>query len=281
MGLELCPRHSRTLPGLAHRGRRWRRRGILKDYPIEENHELTIRSVIDNLMLYQEGWGVGRIKHSLTYSGGLSRSYVQQHAPGADMASPASVRMRSRRVIEVAEGIPFGPDRLRRAEPLRAQGRDREPRRQGHHGSTCRLLPKRRFQPRDPGRRHAYGWGNRADVSPGVPQSTRNAVMSPTRRRLLRDRFILERRPPRAVHENAWRAHGVTDEEERSADESVARVATVFLTGRECPWRCVMCDLWRRTESDTPRGAIAAQVAAAQSALDQSGDPVTQIKLLP
>jgi len=41
----------------------------LKDYPIEENPELTIRSVVHNLMLYQEGWGVGRIKHSLTYSG--------------------------------------------------------------------------------------------------------------------------------------------------------------------------------------------------------------------
>jgi len=46
----------------------------LKDYPIEENPELTIRSVVDNLMLYQEGWGVGKIKHSLTYSGGLSRA---------------------------------------------------------------------------------------------------------------------------------------------------------------------------------------------------------------
>jgi len=38
----------------------------LKDYPLDENPELTIRSVIDNSLLYQEGWGVGRIKHSLT-----------------------------------------------------------------------------------------------------------------------------------------------------------------------------------------------------------------------
>jgi len=45
----------------------------LKDYPIEENPELTIRSVVNNRMLYQEGWGVEAIKHSLTYSGGLSR----------------------------------------------------------------------------------------------------------------------------------------------------------------------------------------------------------------
>jgi asparagine synthase (glutamine-hydrolysing) len=38
----------------------------LKDYPIEENSELTIRSVVNNRMLYQEGWGVESIKHSLT-----------------------------------------------------------------------------------------------------------------------------------------------------------------------------------------------------------------------
>ena len=45
----------------------------LKDYPIEENPELTIRSVLNNLMLYQEGWGVHAIKHSLVYSGGQSQ----------------------------------------------------------------------------------------------------------------------------------------------------------------------------------------------------------------
>ena len=54
----------------------------LKDYPIEENPELTIRSVVNNPMLYQEGWGVGKMKHSLTYSGGLSRSYSRTYAPG-------------------------------------------------------------------------------------------------------------------------------------------------------------------------------------------------------
>ena len=70
----------------------------LKDYPIEENPELTIRSVVDNLMLYQEGWGVGRIKHSLTYSGGLSRSYVRTYAPARQV-------------------------RVRRLQPLHAAGR--------------------------------------------------------------------------------------------------------------------------------------------------------------
>ena len=33
----------------------------LKDYPIEENAELTIRSVVNNRMLDQEGWGVDSI----------------------------------------------------------------------------------------------------------------------------------------------------------------------------------------------------------------------------
>jgi asparagine synthase (glutamine-hydrolysing) len=79
----------------------------LKDYPIEDNPELTIRSVVNNLMLYQEGWGVGRIKHSLTYSGGLSRGYVRSYAParryGFDDFSPFTRPA----VIAVAEGIPF------------------------------------------------------------------------------------------------------------------------------------------------------------------------------
>lgn len=79
----------------------------LKDYPIEENPELTIRSVLNNRMLYQEGWGVDAIKHSLTYSGGLSRGYVRTYAPadanGFIGFSPYTLP----NVIEVAEGIPF------------------------------------------------------------------------------------------------------------------------------------------------------------------------------
>jgi hypothetical protein len=41
----------------------------------------------------------------------------------------------------------------------------------------------------------------------------------------------------------------------------VSTVATVFLTGRECPWRCVFCDLWKHTTAeDTPVGAIPRQL---------------------
>ena len=79
----------------------------LKDYPIEDNPELTIRSVLHNSMLYQEGWGVDKIKHSQTYSGGLSRAYTRTYAPaslaGFEVFSPFTMP----RLIEIAEGIPF------------------------------------------------------------------------------------------------------------------------------------------------------------------------------
>ena len=107
MGLELCR-------GIRARYPEWRHLcdgdggdENLKDYPIEENTELTIRSVIDNLMLYQEGWGVGRIKHSLTYSGGLSRSYVRTYAPARRYGFAGFSPYAQPNVIEIAEGIPF------------------------------------------------------------------------------------------------------------------------------------------------------------------------------
>jgi asparagine synthase (glutamine-hydrolysing) len=79
----------------------------LKDYPIEENPELTIRSVINNQMLYQEGWGVGKIKHSLTYSGGLSRSYTRTYAPARHFGFQGFSPYLRPSVISVAEAIPF------------------------------------------------------------------------------------------------------------------------------------------------------------------------------
>jgi asparagine synthase (glutamine-hydrolysing) len=79
----------------------------LKDYPIEENPELTIRSVINNPMLYQEGWGVGKIKHSLTYSGGLSRSYTRTYAPAHHCGFSGFSPFTRPALIAAAEAIPF------------------------------------------------------------------------------------------------------------------------------------------------------------------------------
>jgi asparagine synthase (glutamine-hydrolysing) len=79
----------------------------LKDYPIEQNPELTIRSVVNNPMLYQEGWGVGKIKHSLTYSGGLSRSYSRTYAPARHFGFRGFSPYTQPSLIAIAEGIPF------------------------------------------------------------------------------------------------------------------------------------------------------------------------------
>jgi asparagine synthase (glutamine-hydrolysing) len=79
----------------------------LKDYPIEDNPELTIRSVLNNTMLYQEGWGVQAIKHSLTYSGGQSRGYARTYAPLAVTGFEGLSPFVCPAVIAVAEGIPF------------------------------------------------------------------------------------------------------------------------------------------------------------------------------
>ena len=57
--------------------------------------------------MYHEGWGVDKIKHSLTYSGGQSRGSVRTYATadryGFEGFSPYSLP----NVIEVSEGIPF------------------------------------------------------------------------------------------------------------------------------------------------------------------------------
>jgi asparagine synthase (glutamine-hydrolysing) len=79
----------------------------MKDYPIEENPELTIRSVLNNLMLYHEGWGVESIKHSLTYSGGLSRGYMRTFATGDLMGFEGFSPYTLPNVIEISEGIPY------------------------------------------------------------------------------------------------------------------------------------------------------------------------------
>jgi asparagine synthase (glutamine-hydrolysing) len=79
----------------------------LKDYPIEENSELTIRSVVNNRMLYQEGWGVESIKHSLTYSGGYSRGCVRSYACTRAYGFAGFSPYTRPAVIAVAEAIPF------------------------------------------------------------------------------------------------------------------------------------------------------------------------------
>jgi radical SAM enzyme (TIGR01210 family) len=65
-------------------------------------------------------------------------------------------------------------------------------------------------------------------------------------------------------------------EEEPDGSGEPASIATVFLTNRECPWRCLMCDLWQNTlPGDTPPGAVTRQIRSALAALP----PARWIKL--
>ncbi len=90
-----------------------------------------------------------------------------------------------------------------------------------------------------------------------------------------RDSWILDRRPARNPLDPT-RAHAATLEEEISESGEVVSVATVFLTNRECPWRCLMCDLWKNTLPDpVAPGAIPGQIRAALPALG----PARHVKL--
>ena len=63
---------------------------------------------------------------------------------------------------------------------------------------------------------------------------------------LFQDDWILaHRRPRNPVF--ADRPYAYVVEQEPASDGRVVDVATLFLTNRECPFRCLMCDLWKNT----------------------------------
>lgn len=144
----------------------------LKDYPIHENAELTIRSVLNNQMLYQEGWGVHAIKHSLTYSGGQSRGHVRSSAPVAALGFQGFSPFALPNVIEVAEGIPF--IELTDWNEARLYALKGEVVRRGILGVTGMAMPvfeKRRFQ------RGATSDENFDNLFPADPQEYRRRFL--------------------------------------------------------------------------------------------------------
>ncbi len=75
-----------------------------------------------------------------------------------------------------------------------------------------------------------------------------------------RDHWIIARRVGRNPLD-PFKPHAFLLEEERAESGEIVSVATIFLTNRECPWRCLMCDLWKNTLAETVRaGAIPAQI---------------------
>ncbi len=118
----------------------------LKAYPLEDS-DLTLSSILKNPLLYQEGWGIDAIKHSLTYSGGLSRSYIRTYAPAERLGFTAFSPYTARTAIAAAASIPFeallhgSVERLYtlKADIVRAGV-------EAVTGLTMPVYPKRRFQ---------------------------------------------------------------------------------------------------------------------------------------
>ena len=90
-----------------------------------------------------------------------------------------------------------------------------------------------------------------------------------------RSRWIAERRGPKNAL-NRRVPYAFLTEEEIGAGGSLVSTVTILLTNKECPFRCLMCDLWQNTlDERAPVGAIPDQILYA---LDCTR-PVRQVKL--
>jgi radical SAM enzyme (TIGR01210 family) len=88
-------------------------------------------------------------------------------------------------------------------------------------------------------------------------------------------RWVTAQRPPKNPVD-PQRPHAFFVEPERSEGGVAEETATLFLVNRECPFRCLMCDLWRNTtDRRVPDGAIVAQVEYALARLP----PTPHIKI--
>ncbi len=91
-----------------------------------------------------------------------------------------------------------------------------------------------------------------------------------------RDDWIIAQRPPRNTLD-PFKPYGFFLEGELNGSGCVASSAVILLTNRECPWRCLMCDLWKNTlPYSVPPGAIPAQIDYALTRLSSRPE---QIKL--
>jgi asparagine synthase (glutamine-hydrolysing) len=118
----------------------------LKSYPLEDS-DLTLSSILRNPLLYQEGWGIDAVKHSLTYSGGLSRGYVRTYAPAAACGFAAFSPYTVRSVIAAAVAIPFAD--VLDGDPARLMTLKQDVVHAGMRavaGVDMPVHPKRRFQ---------------------------------------------------------------------------------------------------------------------------------------
>lgn len=84
------------------------------------------------------------------------------------------------------------------------------------------------------------------------------------------NRTVEQHRPPKKELD-VNKPYLFLHEKEVQFDGTLKTVNTIFLTNKECPFRCVMCDLWRNTlDEPTPIGAIPRQIEYALERLPKS-----------
>jgi archaeosine synthase beta-subunit len=79
----------------------------------------------------------------------------------------------------------------------------------------------------------------------------------------INDRWILDHRGPKNLVD-PQRPYAWLVEKERTTSGKIDDTGIIFLTNRECPYHCLMCDLWKNTTDEpVPVGAIPHQIALA------------------
>ena len=72
-------------------------------------------------------------------------------------------------------------------------------------------------------------------------------------------------------HVDPYLPYGWFNEEEPDLDGILKKVSAILLTNRECPYSCLMCDLWKHTTNQTvPGGAIPRQIDYALGNLSEA-----------
>src|SRR3990172_6486992 len=104
-----------------------------------------------------------------------------------------------------------------------------------------------------------------AEPSPRAYPHRRTCIVGRSRKflmvelRTVTERDILALRGPRNPVDPS-RPYLWFTEHERTADGRIEDVTAIFLTNKECPFRCLFCDLWKNTtEERVPPGAVAGQ----------------------
>jgi archaeosine synthase beta-subunit len=77
---------------------------------------------------------------------------------------------------------------------------------------------------------------------------------------LIDDRWIVSMRGNRNPVD-PHRPYGWLVEKERTINGKIEDTGIIFLTNRECPFHCLMCDLWKNTTQETiPAGSVPEQI---------------------